>query len=41
MKIDTLSFIQCLLSGHHPTVFHPHAHVLVPTIITAVSDTFY
>ena len=41
MKIDTLSFIQCLLSGHHPTVFHPHAQVLVPAIITAVSDTFY
>ena len=41
MKIDTLSFIQCLLTGHHPTVFHPHAHVLVPAIITAVSDTFY
>jgi len=41
MKIDTLSFIQCLLAGHHPTVFHPHAPVLVPAIITAVSDTFY
>ena len=41
MKIDTLSFIQCLLSGHHPTVFHPHAQVLVPAIITAVSDSFY
>ena len=41
MKIDTLSFIQCLLSGHHPTVFHPHAQVLVPAIIAAVSDTFY
>ena len=41
MKIDTLSFIQCLLTGHHPTVFHPHAQVLVPAIITAVSDTFY
>ena len=41
MKIDTLSFIQILLSGHHPRVFHPHAPVLVPAIITAVSDTFY
>ena len=42
MKINTLSFIQCLLSGHHhPTVFHPHAQVLVPAIITAVTDTFY
>jgi cullin-associated NEDD8-dissociated protein 1 len=36
MKIDTLSFVQALLSGHHPTVFHPHA-----AVITAVSDTFY
>merc|ERR1719397_2088925 len=41
MKIDTLSFIQCLLSSHHPTVFHPHAAILVPAIIAAVSDTFY
>ena len=41
MKIDTLSFIQCLLTGHHPTVFHPHAQVLVPAIIAAVSDSFY
>ena len=41
MKIDTLSFIQCLLTHHHPTVFHPHAQVLVPAIISAVSDSFY
>ena len=41
MKIDTLSFIQCLLTHHHPTTFHPHAQVLVPAIISAVSDTFY
>ena len=33
--------IKALLSGHHPTVFHPHAAVLVPAVITAVSDTFY
>jgi len=25
MNIDTLSFIQCQLTGHHPTVFHPQA----------------
>jgi len=41
MKIDTLSFIQALLTGHHPTVFHPHASILVPAVIAAVSDTFY
>ena len=29
------------MSGHHPTVFHPHAAVLVPAVIAAVSDTFY
>ena len=37
----TTDGFQSLLSGHHPTVFHPHAQVLVPAIITAVSDTFY
>merc|ERR1719334_2659572 len=41
MKIDTLSFVQALLMGHHPTVFHPHAAVLVPAVIAAVADTFY
>merc|ERR1719370_2843653 len=41
MKIDTLSFIQALLTGHDPTVFHPHASILVPAVIAAVSDTFY
>jgi cullin-associated NEDD8-dissociated protein 1 len=41
MKIDPLSFIQCLLTGHHPTVVHPHAATLVPAIISPVSDSFY
>merc|ERR1712226_329075 len=43
MKIDTLSFIQHLLNnqGQLPSVFHPHAPVLVPAIISAVSDPFY
>jgi len=41
MKIDTLSFVQALLGGHHPTVFHPHAAVLVPAIINSVADSFY
>ena len=35
------NIIQALLTGHHPTVFHPHAAVLVPAVIAAVSDTFY
>ena len=30
MKIDTLSFIHCLLSSHNPGVFHPYISVLVP-----------
>ena len=37
----TTDGFQSLLSGHHPTVFHPHAAILVPAIIAAVSDTFY
>jgi len=41
MKIDTLSFIQSLLSSHHPTVFHPHTDILVPAVISSVSDSFY
>jgi len=43
MKIDTLSFVQHLLQnqGQMPSVFHPHAPVLVPAIIAAVSDPFY
>ncbi len=43
MKIDTLSFVPHLLRNQcqPPTVFHPHAPVLVPAVITAVSDPFY
>ncbi|XP_049773388.1 cullin-associated NEDD8-dissociated protein 1 [Schistocerca cancellata] len=41
MKIDTLSFMHCLLTTHSPEVFHPHMAVLVPPVITAVGDTFY
>ena len=43
MKIDTLSFVQHLLQNQcqSPTVFHPHAPVLVPAVIAAVSDPFY
>ena len=39
MKIDTLSCIQCLLTGHHPTEFHPHDATLVPCFISAASNT--
>lgn len=43
MKIDTLSFVQHLLQNQcqSPVVFHPHANVLVPAVIAAVSDPFY
>ena len=30
MKIDTLSFLGCILAQHPPKVFHPHIHVLFP-----------
>lgn len=41
MKIDTLSFVYCLLLSHAPEVFHPHMSVLVPPVISAVGDSFY
>ena len=41
LRESFLGIFQALLSGHHPTVFHPHAAVLVPAVIAAVSDTFY
>ncbi|KAK3087101.1 hypothetical protein FSP39_001721 [Pinctada imbricata] len=41
MKIDTLSFLNCILSYHNPVVFHAHVKVLVPPIVHSVSDPFY
>lgn len=41
MKIDTLSFLNCLLVHHPPDVFHPHIQALVPPIVNAVGDVFY
>lgn len=41
MKIDTLSFVHCLLTTHAPEVFHVHMGVLVPPVVAAVSDNFY
>eukprot|EP00096_Caligus_rogercresseyi_P003100 TRINITY_DN1567_c0_g1_i2.p1 TRINITY_DN1567_c0_g1~~TRINITY_DN1567_c0_g1_i2.p1 ORF type:complete len:1243 (+),score=465.99 TRINITY_DN1567_c0_g1_i2:109-3837(+) len=41
MKIDTVAFIQHLLTHHPPAVFHAHVPVLVPAIIASVSDPFY
>ena len=33
MKIDTLSFLGCILAQHPPKVFHPHIHVLFPVSV--------
>ncbi|ELU01651.1 hypothetical protein CAPTEDRAFT_19001 [Capitella teleta] len=41
MKIDTLSFVNCLLGTHNPIVFHPHVSVIVPPVVIAVQDPFY
>jgi hypothetical protein len=34
MKIDTLTFLSCILTQHSPTVFHPHISVLLPVSAT-------
>ncbi|CAH1772992.1 unnamed protein product [Owenia fusiformis] len=41
MKIDTLSFLNCVLLHHNPVVFHPHVPVLLPPVIAAIGDPFY
>ncbi|XP_054718633.1 cullin-associated NEDD8-dissociated protein 1-like [Uloborus diversus] len=41
MKIDTLTFLNCLLTHHSPEVFHPHIPSLVPPIVHAIGDVFY
>lgn len=41
MKIDTLSFIHCVLTSHPPEIFHPWIEQLITPILTAVSDPFY
>lgn len=41
MKIDSLSFIYCLLTSHPPKVFHPHIGIILPPVISAVFDNFY
>ncbi|CAB4041940.1 cullin-associated NEDD8-dissociated 1-like [Paramuricea clavata] len=33
MKIDTLTFLSCILTQHSPTVFHPHISVLLPVSV--------
>lgn len=41
MKIDSLSFIYCIVTSHSPEVFHPHMYLLLPPVINAVGDSFY
>jgi len=41
MKIDTLTFINVLLSHHNPLVFHPYIQALVNPVVLAVKDPFY
>lgn len=41
MKIDTLSFLNCILSHHNPVVFHAHIKVLAPPVVHSVADPFY
>ena len=33
MKIDTLAFLNCLLSNHSPVVFHSHIKIIIPVSI--------
>ncbi|XP_065063149.1 cullin-associated NEDD8-dissociated protein 1-like [Rhopilema esculentum] len=41
IKIDTLSFLGCILTQHEPEVFYDHIHLIVPAIVAAVGDQFY
>lgn len=41
MKIDTLSFLNALLSTHPAEVFYTHMDTVVPLVINAVGDNFY
>lgn len=41
MKIDTLIFLSTMIRTHPPQIFHPHIHILLPTVITCVVDSFY
>ena len=41
MKIDTLSFLGCILAQHPPKVFHPHIHVLFPVSVNLRCRNFF
>lgn len=41
MKIDTLSFLACILSQHPPDVFYPHIPSIIQPVMVLISDPFY
>lgn len=41
VKIDSLMFLNVLLTNHKPEVFHPYINAIVPAILSAVDDPFY
>lgn len=41
MKIDTLSFLGCILAHIKPEVFYPHIKQFLPAVIQCIYDQFY
>lgn len=41
VKIETLELVNILVQSNPPKVFHPHVSVIVPSVLTAVNDSFY
>lgn len=41
IKIDTLTFLNCLMTHHSSSVFHQHINSLVPPVVACVDDPFY
>ncbi|XP_065897890.1 cullin-associated NEDD8-dissociated protein 1-like [Dysidea avara] len=41
VKIDSLMFLNVLLTSHRPEVFHPYINAIVPAVLSAVDDPFY
>lgn len=41
MKIDTLSFLGCILLQHEPEIFYPHIEKFLPSVISCIRDPFY
>ncbi|XP_018410749.1 PREDICTED: cullin-associated NEDD8-dissociated protein 1-like [Nanorana parkeri] len=41
MRLDTLTFLNVILSSHPPECVQPHLPVLLPPVVTCISDPFY